>query len=474
MRGGFYCALIPMWEGFDEYAHFARLTQGPLPNRTEGVSKEVEATFHLAPLPDQLAWMGPWTKTHRQWWAQSETDRAARLDALARLPPAWARLPSDVFYDAYESQQAPLYYWLLMGPARLISGWNIQDRVLAMRLLSLLLASFAIPLTYLAGRNLLGREAGIGAALLLAVSPMLSIDVARVANDCLALSLLALLLYFLTQAPSKWWKVGLVLGFALLTKAYVLTVIPALILVWRKRPFDAAKALATSLAIAGWWYGRNLLLTGSLTGWFDDAPLSAILANLFRVDWPHAAGAVFKTAIWFGGWSFLTVKAWLYNVLLLILAAAALAALRKFRQIEIPASILGWFLAGVVYDVTAEFVTQRTSSAPGWYLWAVCSAVAVVLACGAGKWTAWLALAIAAFDVYTSNFVLLPYYSGMAGHGRTFARVDQVVVAMRRMNVPVQMWVLSSGICLILPVVVLLYLNFNRSKRCNKRQTGLT
>ena len=462
-----------MWEGFDEYAHFARLGQGALPKGTDGVSKEVEATFHLAPLPDQLAWMGQWARTHAQWWSLPEAERAARVDALSRVPTGWAQLPSDVFYDAYESQQAPLYYWLLTGPARLVSDWNIQDRVLALRLLSLFLASFAIPLTFLAGRNLLGSEVGIGAALLLGVSPMLSIDVARVANDCLAISLVALFLYCLSEAPSKWWKVGLALGFALLAKAYVLTLVPALILIWRRRPLDLAKSLATAVAMAGWWYGKNLVLTGRLTGWLDDAPLSAILSNLFRVDWPHAAGAVFKSAIWFGGWSFLTVKAWIYNVLLLLLATAALAALRKYREIQIPAFVVGWFLAGVVYDVTAEFLTQKTSSAPGWYLWAVCSAAALLFASGAGKWTAWLALAISAFDVYTSSFLLLPYYSGMATHGRTFTRVDQVFVGLARMNVPAPVWVISSAFCVIIPVVVIFLVERNPSRRCNERQTGL-
>ena len=54
IRGLFYAAFIPLWEGFDEWAHYAviqRLALGKqlLVARGERVSREVDASLQMAP-----------------------------------------------------------------------------------------------------------------------------------------------------------------------------------------------------------------------------------------------------------------------------------------------------------------------------------------------------------------------------------------------------------------------------------------
>ncbi len=447
VRGVFYCTMLPVWEGFDEYAHFARFSQGALPRMNTPLTREVERTFTLLPMPDQLAWIGPEVKIHPKWWALPDASRAARLTAARSIPAQEATLPAQGNFQSYESQQGPLYYWVLWPFLQMAAGWNILERVLLARLLSVLLASAAIPLVWLAGRNLAGQRLGLGAAAFLAISPMFALNAARVANDCLAISWTALLLVLLSAKRLHSWWIGLVLGSVLLTKAYALTLLPALlVLLWRQR-FVLGKALGLGVLLGGWWYVRNILLTGRLTGWEDDAPLSTVLRSLPAVPWVHATSTVFKTALWFGGWSFLTARAWMYNVLLAILLLCVAAGWRRAGNFRAPWVMVACFLAGMVYDVGAEFATQHATGTPGWYLWGVGAAFALLIAGGAGKWTAPVCALLCVFDLFTANFVLLPYYSGFAAHGRSFAAISQLPAALDRLAVPHVLWIafLAAG-----------------------------
>jgi hypothetical protein len=51
----FYCATIPLWEGFDEYAHFAYVqqlaTNRAIPGRNTPIPASVVDSLRLAPLP---------------------------------------------------------------------------------------------------------------------------------------------------------------------------------------------------------------------------------------------------------------------------------------------------------------------------------------------------------------------------------------------------------------------------------------
>lgn len=436
VRGAFYCTMLPVWEGFDEYAHFARFSQSALPSMNTPMTREVERTFSLLPLPDQLAWI-PGAKIHPNWWKE---DHTAQLREAHSIPASEAREPSKQSYQSYESQQGPLYYWLLWPLMQLASGWNILDRVLLARLVSLFIASAAIPLVRLAG----GSRVGLGAACFLAVSPMFAVNVSRAANDCLAIALIALLLVLLRERGRNAWYTGIVLGLTLLTKAYALTLLPALFLLLRGQ---RAKVLGTGFAIGGWWYVRNILLTGRLTGWEDDAPLSAVLESLPSIPWLRATGTIFKTALWFGGWSFLTARAWMYNLLLVILALCIAAGWKGATRWKASWLIVVFFLAGMVYDVGAEFVTQHATGTPGWYLWGVGAAFAILIAGGAGRWIAPVCALLCAFDLYTSQFVMLPYYAGFAAHGRSFASLSQWPEAIARLGVPWPLWIafLTAG-----------------------------
>jgi hypothetical protein len=406
-RGSFYCVLLPLWEGWDEYAHFAYLQHATqtweLPSFDEKVSREIDESMRLAPLPYELRWIGAPYLTTAQWWALPAAERDERVRQLAAIPPGWAREPAAHDFAFYEAQQPPLYYWLMALPLRVVPSWHLWPRVLLMRLLSMMLASAAIPLTWLASRS-------VGATALLTVASGFAIDTARVANDSLAIALAALLLW-LVMRRGHWAAVGLVLGAGLLAKAYFLGLLLAVVIC------GGFRSAGLGLLLAGWWYVRNMLLGLSPAGWQDQTSLAQMLHAAVTVNWIDAARVTAKSFFWFGGWSFLTLKSWIYTLANLAGLAALGLAFRKRFELRIPLIFAACVLAEMAVGVLSYQATHGIGSIPGWYGWVAGGMLAIVMAASLGRATAGLVAALAVIDLYGAAAVMAPYYAGIVARG---------------------------------------------------------
>jgi hypothetical protein len=391
IRGAFYCQLIPLWEGYDEWAHYAflehlRLHPGSLPSTSDGVTEEIRQSVLSAQFRHEVA----------------EPLRS------------------------FEAQQPPLYYWVLSIPNRVWIGVDISTRVHRLRVLSILIASLVIPLAWLAALELFhNRALALSVCALIASMPELMIDVARVANESLAIALASwiTLLLLRKKAPA----LGLAMGLALLTKAYFLAILP--ILIFRRRIYS----LAIAIGISGWWYWRNWRLTGTLSGEVIDRAasnlgLGARLGAIGKVHWLSVLDGAAWTHIWNGAWSFLAVKTWIYRVfelIFLVVAIMLVSALLKRPfghmkgKLALMGALEGLFALGISYQTLAMFLVRNLSFAGGWYYYALVVSEALLLASGllilAGRRRVLYAMGFLTFlflalDVYTAFFVLLPYY----------------------------------------------------------------
>src|SRR5207237_1038040 len=93
LRALFYCSIVPLWEGYDEYSHFSWIqyfdANGSLPDgRRTNTSEEVQASLRLAPMPWMLRGLGQ-RLTHDAWWQLPATEREDRERQLRAIPPAW-------------------------------------------------------------------------------------------------------------------------------------------------------------------------------------------------------------------------------------------------------------------------------------------------------------------------------------------------------------------------------------------------
>jgi len=446
----FYSALLPLWEGYDEWAHFAVVREMAiggrlLVSREAPIPRDVEASLQLAPVPWELRSLPPPAVTEDDYWKLAPEERARRRLVLRTMPASWGREDGTGALQAYEALQPPLYYWIAAPLLWILRASGLLAQVLALRWFSSLLASLTVPLVFLVGLEVWG-ESGIAlaSAAIVAVMPGLALDVARAGNDSLAVPLFTLLTWLAVKAVRHGMALhlaaalGFVLGLGLLTKAYFLTAIPALLVVgWlgRRRLPDLLRmlpAIGIAIAMAGWWYLRNLRTTGTLSGLSEAVMLRHMGAfEMVRksagIDWWKAVDTISFSHLYFGGWSSLTVRSWMYHLFYISILAAAIGVFRLVRRPAVGALLAVYlsFWLGELYNVVMLYLSKGLPGSMGWYLYAVVGAE--VTLCVAGlrallprRVSPWIpatgAVVFALLDFYTLHAVAIPYYTGMIRH----------------------------------------------------------
>jgi 4-amino-4-deoxy-L-arabinose transferase-like glycosyltransferase len=463
----------PAWEGYDEPYHFAALQhiasgQGLVHTDTP-ISLEVQKSLHLLPIPWELQFQSiprPLI-THEDFWNLPADDRERRINAVRALDPAEGkRLGTEPILN-YEGQQPPLYYWLLAVPLRWMISLPLLSRLYLLRFVNVLVASAAIPIAYwIARRVLLSETQALGVTGIIVLLPELMINVARVGNESLALVCYTALLAAAVMAVQKplswraWLSVGVALGCGLLTKAYVLSAVPAVIAVAvvsiqsvqneaRQPPrlvsigIRLGAAFVVAICIAGAWYARVHAATGSWTGVTIDAAVGQVslagkLAAVPHVNWKSGFASILISHLWFGAWSFLRVPIAIYLLAFAVIAIATFGVIRGLlqrrgtaderRAIIVLAAFYVCFWAGLLYEVVIAYMVFGVSASAGWYLYAAVAAEVVLLVWGLKSFLSarvvisGLALGIAALDLYGMHALLMPYYTGFTAHAGNSAR----------------------------------------------------
>jgi hypothetical protein len=155
--------------------------------------------------------------------------------------------------------------------------------------------------------------------------------------------------------------------------------------------------------------------------------LAEFLRRSAGLNWWKAIDAIFLSHLYFGGWSSLTVRSWMYHLFYLAIAASAVGLVRVFRQ---PAmltlmAVYLCFWAGQLYNVALLYLSKGLAGSMGWYMYAVVGAEVMLAIAGlrsliGGRAARWVpavgAGMFALLDLYTMHAVAIPYYTGMLRH----------------------------------------------------------
>ncbi len=329
---------IPLGEGPDEPGHLAYslflASEGRLPVQGGSEGDDVPGEGHQPPLAYLLA-------TPAVAWLPAE-QRQILLTANPRFLWAGGDEPGAFMRGSQERMPWP----------PLTIAWHLA------RAVSGLCGALTVLFTFLAAQRLRPDNAGFPllAAAIVAFNPQLLFTTALVSNDGLLAALGAAILWWCVAGGRldrefressrrekregegakarkggrergvewgavRWGMVaGALFGLALLTKQSALLFGPLLLWAgWRAaggewRPTLAATAAwgATALAVAGWWFLRNLRLYGDLFGleafqsefatqpfhWGDPAAWSAALAQLFASFWARFGWMSLQPPAW--------------------------------------------------------------------------------------------------------------------------------------------------------------------------------
>ncbi len=426
-RLAFYCSMLPLWEGYDEWAHFAVIrtvaSLGRLQvSREQPVPRDIEESLRITPVPWELRNLPAPAATQDLYWNLSAEERQRREQALREMPAQWRNEDGSAF-QAYEALQPPLYYWLLAPVLRALSGVDLPTQVLVLRWLSAAIASLAIPLVFFMARDVFGDgTTALGCAAVVALMPGFALDVARVGNEAWAVLLFSGLTWAVVRGARK--GIPILLGLGLLTKVYFLTAVPAAAARMRRRWWVL---LLVSAAVAGWWYVRNVVTTGTLSGLSEsvmlrDVGILGMLRRIPTVPWRTAVDAILFSHLYFGGWSSLMARSWMYHVFYVVAAVGAVGLAFQLRKEPIRwlLSIYGLFWAGQLYNVLLLYLSKGLPGSMGWYMYAAVAAEVVLCVAGFGRFRRWAAVGGAVlfglFDLYTVHAIAIPYYTGMIRH----------------------------------------------------------
>src|SRR5437867_483643 len=243
-QGLVFIVSTPIWEGWDEAFHYSYI-QGLVEHRSlpvygrSFISTEITTSFENAPLSyaTNLS-VGRHYTTFEDYWKLPPEERRQREERLENIPAAKRVDFSDPRLGLfnYEAHQPPLYYLLCTAIYYCLSSAALSTRVFFLRLFSLVIGSLIILLAFSAAKTTYSQYRHVVLVpLLIALLPLFYGTVARISNDSLAVmlfsALVVLVLRYFRDSPTTpdAFRIGVVLGLGLLTIAYFLTALPALI-----------------------------------------------------------------------------------------------------------------------------------------------------------------------------------------------------------------------------------------------------
>lgn len=382
--------LLPAGEGFDEPAHYSYVSLLADEGRIPVMGKDMgDALWERRNRRLPGSYRGPLTKvTYREFFGRPDTVRREAEAAWRTKPPEAGRYEPGQYMN-WQGQHPPLYYALLVPVYKLTAGESPAQRVLWMRLATVIIGMMSIVFLWLAWGAAVTetrRRLALGVAVA-ALTPSLVLDVARLGNEAATMAIAAALFWQMlalrvTRRP--WLTVvviGVLLGLGLLTKGFFVGFAPGVLVAvaliarhrFRRRTVLAQCVVVVLLcaAISGWWFVGSHRLYGLWVPTHDALKPSGgggLGPAAFAAEFAGGLALRWATYFYCGTWSWALVPIWWYVPFAVVSALFLVGFVGRFKPafwrsgeaaILLPlVPLLAAYLAHLVFVVRHEGVAH--------------------------------------------------------------------------------------------------------------------
>lgn len=406
-----YLSTLPLWEGFDENAHYSSLRQiadtGTIPIYGESLlDREItdyqgpNAYISLRPPFDQDP-TNPNYLTYAQFF--SNPSLVENYKEKYREPHRRAIYAPGVGLN-WQAQHPAIYYAALAPLTKATDQSPLVTQVFVLRLASYIFALCGIAAGFIAvlrQRKAISNPAVLGFLVYPILLPMLFPEFARLGNDAFCLLITGIMALFLSlwleQPKNKKWllALGFSLGIGLLTKAFFLPIgaglgLFFLLRVWAQRKnrkqrtenlLDLILVFVPAFLLGGGWYAYKFLVFGDITGSADSikvADKGGLVANL-KENFSVSAGlrsflVMAASWVWGGTQSLTHLPKWMQIPCVLLVLWVVIEYLRQLRMkpladpLWLPVWMFGLFAGSLFYYAILTIALSGNGGAPGWYL----------------------------------------------------------------------------------------------------------
>jgi len=393
-RTPLYLSVFPPFEGWDEPQHLSYIVHleetGAIPVMDVAVVPHSLRPLFVGLPHAPVGQLKEWgALPYEEYWRTG--------------PPPDANQVPDFSSRMYQAQHPPLAYALAVPIWRWFKTPRPLDAIYALRVVNILVAAAGLLLfAALLERLVPAFGPRVVVLALVCLHPLFFQNVARVANDSLAVATGAAGISLLATADGRTlFRRGVLaavcIAASVWTKQTSFTLIPALVLGlpligWRHQVPAARIARATASAV-----GAFLLLIAPLWVWSyqhygtivttqDTLELAAkgdvraaLVQSFLTVPWGRVVTSLFVPGRpWVGGWSFLpiqeplaTLHAWIWGLVLAAAAAGGVIALRRAPRIDagliVCAVVVVFTTLGMLYYSVLSKAVFGSPMANPWY-----------------------------------------------------------------------------------------------------------
>ena len=417
LLGASYISMLPIWEGFDETAHFSYIQQVadnrklPLDGK-DPISTDIEKYYDYAPVPQALfsEILAKDRLSYQSFFSQSREFLSNSKEFIHSPVNPRKYFPGRGYN--WESQHPPLYYILLSPIYSATSRLSWGKQIFILRIVSYTFAWLGLVIAAFTcleiaknlssyNKSYLLSWASIGAGLWPIFFPAWFSDMARIGNDSLCCLLLSLIWFISIKMTSleisfKYFLLlGSLLGLGCLTKVIFIPITVGVLSFWLFREWKlrgligflktmrlCSFVIIIIVASSGWWYWNNYVQYGVISGNIDLKLLkqtgtlwNGLETNFSFFQWVRSNAALLVTFGWVGSWSLVKPPLIFLTPIIIILLLLVYAYLQTIRHSKIissewlPVWLVLPILIGLSYHILVRIaLTGEGRGTPGFYL----------------------------------------------------------------------------------------------------------